>query len=200
MRREGPPRAAKPRAWGDHPSGRHDEADARAAPAAFAAESASLARRLGALLYEALLLVAMALIAGFALLPLISPATSPAAAPSVPPPFARTMLFCALAGLAALYYTWCWSEGRRTLPQKTWRIRIVGDDSHPIARKTALLRYLAAWIGPAAALAVYAALPATPLRRFALLVVVFNYAFAFVDREGRFLHDRVAGTRVVRDA
>ena len=165
-----------------------------------AAAPASLARRLGALLYEALLLVAMALVAGFAFLPLISPVTSTAAAPGVPPPFARTMLFCALSGLAALYCTWCWSEGRRTLPQKTWRIRIVGDDGRPIARKTALLRYLAAWIGPAAALAVYAALPATPLRRYALLIGLLNYAFALVDRERRFLHDRLAGTRLVRDA
>jgi uncharacterized RDD family membrane protein YckC len=151
-------------------------------------------------LYEALLLVAMALIAGFAFLPLISPAASTAAAPSVPPPFARTMLFCALASLAALYCTWCWSEGRRTLPQKTWRIRIVGDDGRPISRRTALLRFLAAWIGPAVALALYAALPATPHRRYAFLLAAFNYAFALVDRDRRFLHDRVAGTRVVHDA
>lgn len=174
--------------------------DAGAVPVPAAATPASLARRLGALLYEALLLVAMALIAGFAFLPLTSPAMSTAATPSVPPPFARTMLFCALAGLAALYYTWCWSEGRRTLPQKTWRIRIVGEDLRPIARRTALLRYLAAWIGPAAALALYAALPASPFRRYALLMAVVNYAFALVDRDRRFLHDRVAGTRVVRDA
>jgi len=173
--------------------------DAGAVPVP-AAAPASLARRLGALLYEALLLVAMALIAGFAFLPLISQAMSTAAAPSVPPPFARTMLFCALAGLAALYYTWCWSEGRRTLPQKTWRIRIVGEDLRPIARRTALLRYLAAWIGPAAALALYAALPASPFRRYALLMAVVNYAFALVDHDRRFLHDRVAGTRVVHGA
>ena len=182
-------------------SGRRDEvhpADAQATPAA--AAPASLARRLGALLYEALLLVAMALIAGFAFLPLISPGMSTTAVPSVPPPFARTMLFCALAGLAALYCTWCWSEGRRTLPQKTWRIRIVDGNSRPIGRKTALLRYLAAWIGPALALAVYAALPATPFRRYALLLAGVNYAFALVDRDRRFLHDRIAGTRVVRDA
>ena len=165
-----------------------------------AATPASLARRLGALLYEALLLVAMALVAGFAFLPLISPTLSTAAAPSVPPPFARTMLFCALAGLAALYCAWCWSDGRRTLPQKTWRIRVVGDDDRPIARKQALLRYLAAWIGPALALAVYAALPPTPFRRYALLIGLLNYAFALFDRDRRFLHDRVAGTRLVRDA
>ena len=168
--------------------------------AASPAVPASLGRRLGALTYEALLLVAMALIAGFAFLPLISPSLSSATAPSIPPPFARTMLFCALASLAAFYYTWCWSEGRQTLPQKTWRIRIVGDDWHPVARKTALLRYLAAWIGPAAALVLYAALPATPSRRYALSLAMFNFAFALVDRERRFLHDRLAGTRVVRDA
>jgi uncharacterized RDD family membrane protein YckC len=179
-------------------SGRSQEAapDVRVAPAP---TSASLGRRLGALLYEALLFVAMALVAGFAFLPLISPSLSSSTVPTVPPPFARTILFCGLASLAAFYCTWCWSEGRQTLPQKTWRIRIVGDDGRPIARKKALLRYFAAWIGPAAALGIYAALPATPLRRYALALAVFNYAFALVDRERRFLHDRVASTRIVRD-
>ena len=62
----------------------------------------SLPRRLGALVYEALLLTALAFVAGFVLLPLSTPA--PASTPSIPPLFVRTMKFCALAAAAALYY------------------------------------------------------------------------------------------------
>ena len=141
----------------------------------------------------------MAFLVGFALLPLISPDGADHGVPSLPPPFARTMLFCALVAFMALYCTWSWSEGRRTLPQKTWRLRIVGADGRPIARKTALLRYFAAWIGPAAALLAYAVMPATPFRRYALVLCLLDYAFAFVDRDRQFLHDRIAGTRVVQD-
>lgn len=161
---------------------------------------APLLRRLGALLYEALLLLAMALIVVFAFLPLTSSVREgDRTALTIPPVFVRTMLFCVLAAAAAVYYTWCWSEARRTLPQKTWQLRIVDNDGTALTRKTALLRYAAAWIGPAAALAVYAILHATSVRGYALILLVLNYAWALIDRDRQFLHDRIAGTRVVRD-
>jgi len=162
---------------------------------------ASLPRRLGALLYEALLLVAMALVAGFALLPLVSPSPAGAAhsAPTIPPIYARTMLFCALAAGAALYYRWCWSEGRQTLPQKTWRLRLVERHGGAPTRPTALLRYVAAWIGPLAAILVYAALRPAGYGRYAAILLVLNYGWALVDRDRQFLHDRVAHTLVVRN-
>jgi uncharacterized RDD family membrane protein YckC len=162
-------------------------------------DRASLARRLGALLYEALLLVAMACVAGFALLPLVSPSAAGAAAvPATPPLFARTMMFCVLAGGAALYYAWCWSDGRRTLPQKTWRLRLVTVDGRAPTRQTALLRYVAGWAGPVVAIAAYAALHRTGHGGYPAVALALNYAWALVDRDRQFLHDRLAGTRVVR--
>lgn len=158
---------------------------------------ATLLRRLGALCYEALLLAAMALCAGFALLPLASPTRTEAL--TVPPVFVRTMLFCALAAAAALYYGWFWAEGRRTLPQKTWRLRLVNVDGGNLPRTVALVRYVAGWIGPALALAVYAALRGTGVARFAAALLFVNYAWALVDPDRQFLHDRLAGTRVIDD-
>jgi uncharacterized RDD family membrane protein YckC len=155
----------------------------------------SLPRRLGALFYEALLLTALALVAGFALLPLTSPAR--AAVPTIPPLFMRSMTFCALAAAAALYYGWFWSEGRRTLPQKTWRMRLVDADGSTPSRGTALFRYAAAWIGPAAALALYAAVRPAPFGRHAAWLVAANYAWALFDRDRQFLHDRLSGTALI---
>ena len=159
--------------------------------------TASLARRTAALLYEALLLVAMAIIAGFVLLPLVSPGVASAHRLIVPPLFARVMTFCVVAGGAAVYYAWCWSDGRRTLPQKTWRLRLVDHAGGPVLWRQALLRYVAGWIGPALTLTGYAALHAGGHARNALAFLLVNYCWALVDRDGQFLHDRIAGTRVV---
>jgi uncharacterized RDD family membrane protein YckC len=158
---------------------------------------AGLGRRLGAVLYEALLLVAMAFVVGFAFLPLVSPSGAGEAVLRVPPLFARTMMFCALVAGAAAYYAWCWSDGRRTLPQKTWRLRLVARAGGPVIRRQALLRYAAGWTGPALAIGGYAALRPFGHAPDALAFLAFNYAFALVDRERQFLHDRIAGTRVI---
>ena len=163
------------------------------------ARDASLGRRLGALLYEALLLVAMALVAGFALLPLATPHAASDRALAVPGLIARTAMFCILAAGAAWFYAWSWSEGRRTLPQKTWRLALVDAHGNPPTRGMALMRYAAAWIGPIAALATYAALRPTGHARYAAALLAANYAWALVDRDRRFLHDRIAGTRLVRE-
>jgi len=163
------------------------------------ARDAPLARRLGALLYEALLLAAMALIAGFALLPLGSPRVGPGGTLSLPGVLARAGMFCILAAGAAWFYAWSWSEGRRTLPQKTWRLALVDAQGRPPTYRAALVRYAAAWIGPAAAITAYAALRPTGHARYAAALLALNYAWALVDRERRFLHDRIAGTRLVRE-
>jgi uncharacterized RDD family membrane protein YckC len=157
-------------------------------------------RRLAALAYEALLLTALAVLVGFVLLPLVSPSGGVERSLTVPPVFVRTMMFCALVGAGALYFVWSWSGGRRTLAQKTWRLRLANRFGAPPSPRQALLRYLAAWIGPAAALAGYAALQASGHARGALALVALNYCWAAVDPERQFLHDRIAGTRVARDA
>ena len=160
---------------------------------------ASARRRLGALAYEALLLVAMAFIAGFVFLPFL-PKDASRHTLTVAPPLARIAMFCALVAAAAVYYAWCWSDGRRTLPLKTWRLRIVDRRGEPLRRGRALARYAAWWIGPGVALAGYALLHPFGHGRNALAFVALNYLWAIVDPDRQFLHDRIAGTAVIQDA
>ena len=139
----------------------------------------------------------MALVAGFLLLPLVSPGGARSDTLTIAPLFVRTMMFCALVAGGAGYSIWCWSGGRRTLPQKTWRLRIVDAGGGAPTPRTALLRYAAWWIGPAAGAVAAAALHPAGHRRYAVLLLALNYAWALVDRDHRFLHDRIAGTRIV---
>ena len=163
--------------------------------------AAGLIRRLACLAYEALLLTALLFIASFLLLPLVSRGhAAGASALTLPDLPARTMLFCALFAIAAAYFTWCWTGGRRTLPQKTWRLRIVAHDERAPDYRRAFVRYLAAWIGPALALVTYVTMKPYGLAGVALVPLALNYLAAFVDPERQFLHDRVAGTRVVQAA
>ena len=162
---------------------------------------AGLLPRLGAALYEALLATALAFMTGFVTLPLVSPGTAATATQLTAPPVpARVALFCIVFSVLALYYVWCWTGGRRTLPMKTWRMRIANADGAPPAARSALLRYLAVWIGPLLALLGYVLLRERGWGALALGIAGFNFLWAAVDADRQFLHDRIAGTRIVRDA
>ena len=146
-----------------------------------------------------LLLVAIVFVASFALLPLITPGPVDSSTALVVPALPqRVALACMLFALAAAYFVWSWSGGRRTLPMKTWKLRLVrGDDATPLTFKTAFGRYLATWIGPVLAVAAYAVLQNHGLGAHAAWLVAFNFLWAFVNPGRQFLHDRVAGTRLV---
>jgi uncharacterized RDD family membrane protein YckC len=159
---------------------------------------ASIRRRIAALGYEALLLVAMAFVAGFVFLPFLRQDVTRQTL-TVPSSVARVVMFCTLVAAAGLYYTWCWSDGRRTLPQKTWRLRLVDRRGAPPTRARALVRYAACGVGPALAVVAYAVLQPVGHARNALAFVALNYCWAIVDPGRQFLHDRVAGTLVVED-
>ena len=160
---------------------------------------ASLPRRLGALLYESLLLIAIVFVASFLTLPLISPGhAGSASALTMPALPERVALFCMLFALLACYFVWCWSGGRRTLPMKTWHLALVLANGQPVPAKVALLRYLATWIGPALALAAFTVLHRYGQGAHALWLIAFNFLWALVDPDQQFLHDRVAGTRIVQ--
>ena len=136
----------------------------------------------------------------FLLLPLVSPGRALVAhSLTVPDLPTRVILFCAMFGTAAIYFVWCWTGDRRTLPMKTWRMRLVDRDGARLNYETAFARYLAAWIGPGLALLTYVFLRPSGLGAVAIVPLALNYLAAFVDPEKQFLHDRIAGTRLVQD-
>ncbi len=157
---------------------------------------ASLGRRLAALVYETLLFAALVIVVGFLTVPLSASAPGRAALP-IPDLPARVLSFALVFAAGGLYFGWSWTGGRRTLAMKTWRITIVGANGAPLTPKIALTRYFAAWAGPLGSLAAYFALRPAGLGVAALPLFAFNFLWAFVDPDRRFLHDRIAGTRIV---
>lgn len=76
-----------------------------------------------------------------------------------------------------LYFAGSWRRGGQTLAMRTWKLRVVGADGSRISVRQAVLRYLCAW-------------PCLALGGIGIL-------YAPLDRERQFLHDRLAGTRIV---
>jgi len=162
--------------------------------------NASIARRFAALVYEGLLLVALVFAVNFLLLPLVTPGHAGEGKDLVVPALPqRLALFWILFAVLAGFFTWCWSRGRRTLAMKTWRMRLVRVDGSPLPPRTALLRYLATWIGPLLAVLAYAVLAPRGAGAHATWLVALGFLWAFIDRDRQFLHDRIAGTRIVRE-
>jgi uncharacterized RDD family membrane protein YckC len=106
--------------------------------------------------------------------------------------------FATLFALWGAYCTWLWSGRRRTLPMQTWQLRLRTADGGEVGPARAAGRYLAWWLGPALAVAAYLALRPYGLGRWALALLALNYAWALVDRDRQFLHDRLARTQLVR--
>jgi uncharacterized RDD family membrane protein YckC len=147
--------------------------------------------------YEALLLTALLLVAGFAVLPLISPrvavATHAAAELYVLPPASGAFLFLYYFVVAGVYCISFWTRGRRTLAMKTWGLALVDHDGAQVSSRRAIRRYFAAWIGPMLGLGAYLL-----AGRWGLVAGLAGLAWALADPDHQFLHDRLAGTRLVR--
>ena len=126
-------------------------------------------RRLASMVYEALLLLGV--LALVLALPhvLIGAFTHQLATPTT----LQAHFFLVLL----IYFLWFWCHGGQTLAMKTWRIRVVAKEGHGrLLPKAALLRFI-----------------------YALLLVptTIGILWAMVDRDRQFLHDRLAGTRLV---
>ncbi len=144
-------------------------------------------------------MTAIAFITEFLLLPLVSPGhAAQATVLSVPAAPARMLAFAVVWCVLAGYCVSLWTRGRRTLPQKTWGLRLVDAGGHPPGTPRALARYAALWIGPALALVAWLALHPLGLQSWSAWLLPFNFAWALVDPDRAFLHDRLAGTRVLR--
>ena len=165
--------------------------------AADAERSAGLTRRWCALVYEAFLLFALLLVAGFAILPIIGPPRSgtdhAAQQLYLLPATSSAFLFFFYFAVAGIYCVGFWSNGRRTLAMKTWGLALVKADCGPVDVRSATKRYFAAWLGPAAGIAGYYHFGA-----LGLAAGLVNYGWVWLDSDKRFLHDRLAGTRIIR--
>ena len=131
----------------------------------------SLGRRLTCLLYEGLVVFSL-LIIGFLVPQTILTAFGLGVTPKI--------LWLNILLLLLVYFVWCWLNGGQTLPMKTWKLRLANADDSPLRPLQAVLRYLLAWPS--------------------ILMFGVGILWALVDRDKQFLHDRLAGTKIVDSA
>lgn len=132
------------------------------------ASAASLKRRLASLVYESLILAALLLIGALPAVLLTRTWEHSTA---------RLTLQMWLVILSGCFYVWQWARSGQTLPMKTWKLRLVAKNGLPVSAPRAGLRY-------AAALA-------------SVAILGLGFLWALVDRDGHFLHDRLAGTKLM---
>ncbi|MCB1908906.1 MAG: RDD family protein [Rhodocyclaceae bacterium] len=132
-------------------------------------ELAGLRRRLASMLYEVLLLL------GVLGLTFMVPMLIVGVVWHVTPPgwFEWLYIFAVLAG----YFIWYWRRGGQTLAMQTWRLKLVDAATGcEVSRAKGLLRYALAWPS---------------------VLTGLGLVWALFDDDRQFLHDRLAGSRIV---
>lgn len=88
------------------------------------------------------------------------------------------VLWIYIFAVLGMYFLWYWRRGGQTLAMQTWRLKIVtGADGRIASPARCWLRYALAWPS--------------------VLLGGLGLAWALVDRDRQFLHDRLAGTCIV---
>lgn len=126
-----------------------------------------LARRLGAILYDAILLLAVLI---FAALPVVMLYTSLQGEP----PAGRAWFGFYLLAISFLYFGWFWTHGGQTLGLRTWRVVLRTEDGGTAGWTDALVRFLAAILS--------------------WLLLGGGFLWSLVDGEKRTLHDVLSRT------
>ena len=75
------------------------------------------------------------------------------------------------------YFIWYWTHGGQTLAMQTWKIALTTPGGAQPSLARLALRYVLAWPS--------------------LLCLGAGLLWALLDRDRQFLHDRLAGTRIV---
>ncbi len=130
---------------------------------------ATFLARIAAMIYELLLVTAVLFVASLPFLYLVGNAETG---------WRHFAFQLYLTVVLFAYFSAFWMRSGQTLAMKTWRIRLVDQNGgRPTFRQSAL-RFVVALIG--------------------LLLAGVGFWWALFDRDRQFLHDRIAGTRLVR--
>lgn len=153
---------------------------------------AGILRRIGALVYDSLLLFSVAFVASALLLPLTDGKAIAAG----------SMLFRAyLLVIAFIFFGWFWTHGGQTLGMRAWRLRLERLDGTRIGWGDALLRYLCG-LGLLVPLLVGLTLRPEQAARSVVMVLgvlppMIGFLWILRDAGGLAWHDRASGTRVM---
>jgi uncharacterized RDD family membrane protein YckC len=170
-----------------------DMTDNPAATETYATPTAPLKNRLFCMVYEAMLLFGVVFIAGWLFSTLLQQRHALALRHGQ-----QVWQFIVLG----VYFGWFWTHGGHTLAMKTWRVRVVTRAGQALSWPRALLRYLLAWLWflPGLVLAWWLEARGSMLLLLPMLNAVLWALTSRLDPDRQFLHDRIAGTRLVLGA
>jgi uncharacterized RDD family membrane protein YckC len=152
----------------------------------------TIKRRLIVMVYETFLLLAVEMLAVALYLLLTQNSHAPLAQHGL-----KLFLFL----VTGAYFVWSWTDSGHTLAMKTWRLRLTADGQARVPLRTAALRYLLAWGWFLPALIVCGVFGLKGKAEVSVAIAAGVLAWgltAFLDKDRRFLHDRLAGTRLVQ--
>jgi uncharacterized RDD family membrane protein YckC len=146
--------------------------------------------RLASMVYEAMLMFGVVFISGWLFSTLLQQRNAL---------YLRHGLQYWLFLVIGIYFVWFWTHSGQTLAMKTWRIRLVAKNGESVTVRRAFGRYLLAWLWFAPGLVLASFLGA---KTWLLLLIPMANLFlwaatAYLDSDRQFLHDRIAGTRLV---
>jgi uncharacterized RDD family membrane protein YckC len=143
--------------------------------------------RIAAMIYESLLVTAVVFVASFIIIPVVG---------EMHAPWQRHLFQVYILGILFTYFSAFWLRSGQTLAMKTWRIRLLDQTGGTLSLKQAVLRFVLAGFFPALALTGYWWTHTSIF--FWIFFAGLSFLWALVDRDRQFLHDRIAGTRLVR--
>ncbi|MFY9179187.1 MAG: RDD family protein [Venatoribacter sp.] len=135
--------------------------------------TASIWRRLAALAYDSLVVLALFILVGFIIQGIYAPLHQGEPIGELPRPVVLTILF----SVCFLYYSHSWRKAGQTIGMKAWRIKLVNTQPKPIQLSQCMLR--------------------TGMGLFSLLIVGLGFFWALLDKQQRSWHDMASLTRVV---
>ena len=143
-----------------------------------------LRRRIASMLYEAILLFGVAFIAAYLFLALTQS--------KYPIPSPMKLVFQAyMFVVIGSYFVWCWRHGGQTMPMKTWKMRVADLAGQTPSLGRAWWRYALIWLSLLPAFWLYAL-----GYKAGLALLPLTLAWALIDPDRQFLHDRLARTRI----
>lgn len=127
-------------------------------------------RRLGAMFYDGLLLLALLMMLSYPYVWLTGGAK--------PGLFVKTLYQLYLLAICFFYYTGFWVRGGQTLGLRTWRMKLVTKEGGPISWGLALKRFAYAWLS--------------------LLCLGLGFLWVLYDSNRLAWHDRLSGTKLIQ--
>jgi uncharacterized RDD family membrane protein YckC len=131
--------------------------------------SPGLLRRLGAMAYDALLLLALLMLLSYPYVWLTGGVR--------PGLLVKTLYQFYLLSIFFIFYAGFWTHGGQTLGMRAWRLKIVRDDGGPIGWALAMKRFGLAWIS--------------------LHCLGLGFLWMLFDRDKLAWHDRWSRTRLI---